>query len=395
MAAPIVRPKSLLLSPVSMGQANRSRVLELLHQNGPSSRAQLARALNVNRATIASILQPLVDNETLVEGEQVPPTAAGGKPARPLWFNRNGKELGSMRLAARAVTAARLGMDGTVHSEAQAEIDPEQPVEIVQDVLLKLAAHLFHGRPLLGIGIAASGMVDTAKGVIISMNLAPVWNGYPLGTVLQDRFQVPVTVDHHPRVQALGDRWFGHGRRIDTFASVYTGEALGMGIFHDGRIIRGAAGAGGEYGHVVVDMRGDRCICGRRGCWETVASLSWLRREAARRGIPDPETVACHRLSAQADAGHRPSAELLDLYAHNLALGMANNEYMLGSGTYIVHGDAAAGGERMRALLQRWVAMYEPQRGTPATVILGGSSDEMALLGGGGLILSTELASSA
>lgn len=395
MATSTAQPKSLLLSPASMGQTNRSRVLELLHQNGPSSRAQLARALNVNRATIASILQPLVDNQTLVEGEQVAPSSAGGKPARPLWFNRNGKELGSMRLAHRAITGARLGMDGTVHSEGQATIDPDQPIETVQAVILELAGQLFDGRPLLGIGIAASGMVDTTRGSIITMNLAPVWNGFPLGAVLQDRFRIRVAVDHHPRVQALGDRWFGHGRRVATFASVYTGEALGMGIMHDGQIIRGAAGAGGEYGHVVVDMHGDRCLCGRRGCWETVASVPWLRREAASRGLPDPETVDCRRLSTQAEAGDAASADLLDLYARNLALGIANNEYMLGSGTYIVHGDAAAGGQRMHGLLQHWVAELEPQRGTPATVILGSSSDEMTLLGGGGLILSTELAADA
>ncbi len=392
MPPPTVEPKPRLLNPAGMGQANRSRVLELLHQNGPSSRAQLARALNVNRTTITTILQPLIDNQTLVEGEQVASSPAGGKPARPLWFNRNGKELGSVRLGARAITAARLGMDGTVHDRGQAEIDPAQDVGAIEDVILGLARQLFEGRPLLGVGVAVSGMVDTTTGGIIAMNLAPVLNGYPIGSVLGERLHVPVAVGHHPYVQALGDRWFGHGRRLTTFASVYTGEALGMGIIHDGRSVQGAAGAGGEYGHMVIDRQGERCTCGRQGCWETVASVPWLRREAARRAVPGAETVDCLRLTSEAEAGDARAADLLDLYAQNLAIGMANNEYMLGSGTYVVHGDAAAGGERMRALLQHWLAAYEPQRGRPATVILGGSDDEMTLLGGGGLVLATELA---
>lgn len=391
MANSSVKPKRGLLSPSSIGHANRSRVLELLHQHGPSSRAQLARALNVNRATIASILQPLIDNQTLVEGDQVAASPAGGKPARPLWFNHEGTELGSMRLAATSVTAARLGMDGTIHAQAAAAIDPDQGIDAVEASIVALAAHCFESRPLLGIGIAASGMVDTTTGTIISLHLAPVLNHYPLGQVLGDRFGVPVAVDHHPRVQALGDKWFGHGRQVASFASVYTGEALGMGIVHDGQIIRGPAGAGGEYGHTVVDMKGERCLCGRRGCWEMVASVLWLRREATRRGFPDPDELGCGRLVQEADKGDARAADLLDVYARNLAIGMANNEHMLASGTYIVHGDAAAGGERMRSLLQEWLTAYGPRRGAATTVILGGSTDDITLLGGGGLVLSKEL----
>jgi len=391
VTTPTAKRDGGLLSPASIGQVNRSRVLELLHQNGPSSRAQLARALNVNRATIASILHPLIDNRTLVEGEQVAASPHGGKPARPLWFNADGLELGAMRLAAQSVTVARIGMDGTFHAQAHASIDPGQSIESVQEAVLDLAARCFDAQALLGIGIAASGMVDTTTGTIISLHLAPVLNHYPLGRVLAERFGAPVAVDHHPRVQALGDKWFGHGRQLSSFASVYTGEALGMGIVHEGQIIAGPAGAGGEYGHTVVDMGGERCLCGRHGCWETVASVLWLRREAERRGFEEPQDLGAARLSQAADAGDEASASLLDLYARNLAVGMANNEHMLASGTYVVHGDAAAGGERLRALLQQWLTTFSPRRGLPTTVVLGDSGDQIALLGGAGLVLSREL----
>ncbi|SDU96916.1 Sugar kinase of the NBD/HSP70 family, may contain an N-terminal HTH domain [Microlunatus sagamiharensis] len=380
-----------LLNPASIGQVNRSRVLELLHQNGPSSRAQLARALNVNRATIASILQPLIDNNTLVEGEQVAASPNGGKPARPLWFDADGLELGGMRLADRTVAAARIGMDGTVRVQAQATIEPEHGIDQVQEAVLALAARCFDGQALLGIGVAASGMVDTTTGTIISLHLAPVLNDYPLGRVLAERFGVPVAVDHHPRVRALGDKWFGHGRHLSSFASVYTGEALGMGIVHEGRIIAGPAGAGGEYGHIVVDMGGERCLCGRRGCWEMVASVLWLRREAERRGVEDAGAVGAAALAGSAAAGDQTAKELLDLYARNLAIGMANNEQMLASGTYVVHGDAAAGGELMKSRLEHWLTSFSPRRGTPPSVVLGDSGDQIALLGGAGLVLSQEL----
>jgi len=259
----------------------------------------------------------------------------------------------------------------------------------VRTSLLELASGCFEDRPLLGIGVAASGMVDTTEGVIVSLHLAPVLNGFPLAAVLRRRFATTVSVDHHPRVQALGDKWFGHGRHQPRFASVYTGEALGFGIVYDGEIVRGVDGAGGEYGHTVVDMNGDQCMCGRRGCWETVATSGWLRREAAHLGLPGATGVDCAALTAMVEQGVAAAGELLDRYARNLAIGMANNEHMLASGVYIMHGDVCSGGEAMRRRLRHWLVEYSPRRGATPQVILGDVGDEITLLGGGGLVLSS------
>lgn len=380
-----------LLGPAAVGQTNRRRVLELLHQNGPSSRAHLARALHVSRATVATILQPLIDDQTLVEGDPIAASPAGGKPARPLWFNADGVELGAMRISATGVTVARIGMDGTIHQQGQGDLDLRAPVDRVRIAILELASGCFGDRPLLGIGVAASGMVDTTEGAIISLHLAPVLNGFPLAAVLARRFATAVSVDHHPRVQALGDKWFGHGRQLPSFASVYTGEALGLGIVYDGEIVRGIDGAGGECGHTVVDMNGDECMCGRRGCWETVATTGWLRREALRLGLARAGGIDCATLTSMATDGVLPASELLDRYARNLALGMANNEHMFASGVYIMHGDVCAGGEAMRRRLQRWLVDFSLRRGATPTVILGDLGDEITLLGGGGLVLSSIL----
>jgi predicted NBD/HSP70 family sugar kinase len=380
-----------LVSPSLIGKANRSRVLKLLFENGPSSRAQLARAMGVNRATIASILQPLVDDGTLIEGEAIAPSRAGGKPARPLWFNQAGAELGSVRLSSTRILAARIGMDGTIRTQAQRQISPDWQLTRIRDELLAAADECFEGRTLFGIGVAAAGMVDTTTGKILSVHLAPVLNGFAVADELRAAFAVPVAIDHHPRVLALGDRWFGAGRRLERFASVYTGEALGIGFVHEGEVFRGVDGAGGEYGHMVVDMHGERCLCGRTGCWETIATTGWLRTEAERRGLPDADRVDCANLVGAAEQGDEQAAELIRVYARNLAVGLANHEHMLASQNYIIHGDAATGGETMRSLLQEYLVQFAPHRGDPPLVIVDPTDEDPVLLGGGGLVLSTEL----
>lgn len=380
-----------LLSPSAIGQANRSRVLELLHRNGPASRAQLARQLGVGRATVATILQPLIADGTLVEGDFVASSPSGGKPARPLWFNPHGAELGSMRIAPTGVTAARLGIDGTIRHEVQHPVTEGCGLGEFEEAIVGAAAACFSGHPLLGIGIAASGMININTGVILSLHLAPVLNRYPVAEVLGREFSVPVIVDHHPRVQALGDQWFGYGRQLSHFASVYTGEALGFGIVHEGAIIRGEGGAGGEYGHMVVDMNGERCLCGRAGCWETVATTGWLRREARRRGFANAEVMDAELLAEAVARNERGATELLDRYARNLAIGLANNEHMLGSGTYIVHGDACRGGPLMEERLGHWLTEFSPHREEDLVLIMASAGDDMTLLGGGGLVLASVL----
>jgi len=378
-----------LITASRIGEANRARVLQVLHTDGPASRAQLARALNVNRATIASILQPLIDDGALVEGEPVSAAVTGGKPARPLWFSHHGPLLGGVRISPDGVTVALMGIDGKIRVQASRAYGRDASAEAIMEAIEESADECFVGRKIIGIGVGAAGMVNATTGTIISMHLTPGLNGLQVGPRLQGRYGVPVLVDHHPRVQALGDRWFGLGRHLQDFASVYTGEALGFGIVYQGAIVRGRDGAGGESGHTTVQLDGAPCRCGRQGCWETVATLGWLRERAAELKLPQAESMDSAALVALSAKGNAAAADLMDLYARNLAVGMANNEEVLGSGTYIMHGDVCGGGEPMRAAIQAWMIKLPLDRGQPATVLFADTQDPMTLLGGGGLILAS------
>src|SRR5882724_10868659 len=82
-----------LLSSSLVGSTNRGRVLQALFDLGPTSRAELARLAGVNRTTISGIVQPLLDQQLLVEGEPIPASEGGGKPARPLWFSPDARPI--------------------------------------------------------------------------------------------------------------------------------------------------------------------------------------------------------------------------------------------------------------------------------------------------------------
>lgn len=382
----MIEPGGWLLKSADVGNANRARILRLLYESGALTRADLATRLGVSRATISTIVQPLLDQGVLLE--QAPRSAGenGGKPARPLWFGAD-RCVGSVYLSADDCTVAAVTMVGEVVELVRRPIEDPSPEGIMR-LLAELTETVLTPRSLSGVGVAFAGMVDTATGSLLASYRRPSVNLLPVSEMLTGALHVPVFVDHHPRIQAFGDVWFGVGRRLDSFASVFTGEVIGVGIVHDGEVIRGARGAGGEAGHMVIDMGGRRCVCGRRGCWETVATLPWLREQAAAAGLASPELVTCARLAEAADAGGAAEAELLGRYAFAIAVGLANLEQTLGVGHYIVHGDVAQGGERTRSLVEAALVDSSPAREPRPRVTFVPDPDRTTLLGAAALVLS-------
>lgn len=376
-----------VLTAADVGAANRARLIRLLHRDGPQSRSDLAAAFGVSRATVTSIVQPVLDAGLLEE--QAPVQRAvhsgsrAGKPARPLWFSDT-VLLGCVYISGDGLHQAVLRMDGQTVRERRSPLDPDNPVAgIVAD-----CEEFFIGSTLMGIGVAAAGMVDTDRGVILEIYRASALTGMPVARLLHERLGVPVVVDHHPRVQAIGDLWFGEGRELQSFASLHTGEVLGAGMVHNGRVLRGGHGAGGEIGHMVVDLGGERCVCGRVGCWETVATLPWLRREAERAGLQGSGIMTCTRLTEQAT--HSAAAShLLRRYLVNIAQGIADLEQILGLQRYLIHGDVGHGGRVVEEMISEELAgLLNRHRSLPQVTAVA-DDDRSTLLGAAGLLLSS------
>ena len=388
------RPHSLL-SPAKMGDVNRGRVLQSLFDLGPTSRADLARHIGVNRATITGIVQPLIDDGILVEGEPASSGGAGGKPARPLQFSRDAPQIGAVALSHGSVRTALVSWTGEITALERGDFptDGDAPGQAVAAIAESLARTLSTARqPPLGIGVGATGMIDTERGVIVKVNLAPVLSGLALGAILEERTGLPVYLDHHPRALLLADRWFGIGRSLRTFAVLYLSDVIGGALQLDGHLQSGPAGAGGELGHTFVQIDGEICACGRRGCWETVATIGWLRRQARAAGLIGAEEMTPALLAGQADAGSEAAGRLLDLYARNIAIGIANLQQTLAPNHFVLHGEVVEAGERLRAAIEAHVDRLVPSRpGSDPHVLLTDQRGFATLRGAAGIVLSRRL----
>jgi glucokinase len=296
--------------------------------------------------------------------------------------------LGGMELLTTGVRAALVDGAGRVVRGAQNPFESPRTATAAElaAVVVDTALQCFAGADIRGVGIASVGLVDDGSGVIRDIHDLPGFRGCPVAALLQDTLRVPAFADHHARLQVLGDRWFGLGLGRSSFASVSTGDTLGVGILYEGHVIAPQGGRSGA--HITVRAGGDLCTCGNRGCWKTLATTSWLRSMARERGLGELGGIA--ELVAAATADQR-ARDLVESYAANLAMGLSTIQHLVAPGLYILHGDAAAGGPQFLGYIERTlraVSSWAEQAEQPRVVVATTEADHVALLGGAGLVLS-------
>ncbi|SMD20500.1 ROK family protein [Kibdelosporangium aridum] len=143
--------------------------------------------------------------------------------------------------------------------------------------------------PPLGLGVSTTGPVNPRTGVLYDPPNTPAgFSGLPLGQYLREQLDLAVVVDRDANAAALAEQRFGAVRGCTDFVYLTVSTGIGAAVIADGELLRGADGAAGELGHVVVAPDGPVCGCGRRGCLEAVAAGPAIGRAADRHAQANP-----------------------------------------------------------------------------------------------------------
>ena len=142
-----------------------------------------------------------------------------------------------------------------------------------------------------GIGLGCPGPFDEASGRIHNDYTLPGWEGHDIVSPLAARYDMPVRLVNDADAALLGETLAGAARGARVAVMLTIGTGVGGAALIDGAILRGAAGAHPEIGHLPVDPAGPDCHCGARGCLEALAAGPALARAGAQFGYPDAEAV--------------------------------------------------------------------------------------------------------
>ncbi|MCZ2148587.1 MAG: ROK family protein [Bryobacterales bacterium] len=280
------------------------------------------------------------------------------------------------------VKAARVDGEGRIEDSRRCAT-PESLVEF-RRMARAFAAEL--GSATSAAGVGCKGIIDT---VTSRVEVLPGTVHYLEGEVLSEVFGCPVAADNDARVALVGERRWGAARGRENVVMLTLGTGVGGGVLSGGKLVRGAGGAGGHLGHYTVDPGGAPCICGNRGCLETVFSSRAIEAaafDAMHRGVASvllegPKPPACEQVFQAAIAGDGVAAGIVNRAREVLAGAIAGMIFTFDPEVVILGGQIVEAGEyllaplreevwrRTRGLLRRDVPVMRTQLADPAGVL--------------------------
>ena len=334
-----------------------ARIVRCMSERGAITAADLTRATGLARSTISTALSELRSAKIVIEVAQSMEVRAVGRPTSVFSLNPKAGAciglhvgLSGLRLVLADVSHAvlhddeiELGLDYT----PQAAIRKARAA--ISDAYRRsgLSPH-----SLLGIGVAVAGPV-TADGRIQRASIVPNWAGVNVRDVLASAFDTAVFADNESNCSALAEMTWGAASDIDDFVYVKIDVGLGGAIVVQRRVVTGAAGAGGEFGHISIDPNGGLCRCGNRGCLELSAGFRMVLQRMSQR-LKRP--VSVEDVVERAFGGDVDCVEAIAGIAEAAGRGLGIIGSILNPGIVVVGGAGAAAGP---LLFDRLTDSYE------------------------------------
>ncbi|TVP76299.1 MAG: ROK family transcriptional regulator [Puniceicoccaceae bacterium] len=275
---------------------NAVSVLNQLRSNGAQSRAKIASALGLTRATVSNIVAELIAASIVHETEYV--TGEAGRPGLLVRLNANyGCMLAvDLDLDRTTVVLANVGQEILWRESRPLSVGaPAQEGLRVVSELIERALEVGQAKHLncFGICVACAGMVDRLLGQL-AYGPTSHWEHVSLRDEWESRFGVPVYVENEAHAGATWGHHYGPRPGVQDLVYLSLGVGLAAGVFVDGVLLRGQQGFAGQVGHTFFADNYVRCSCGKHGCWVTEIGAIAVRRKLVEAGVAIPEDAGAN-----------------------------------------------------------------------------------------------------
>jgi predicted NBD/HSP70 family sugar kinase len=333
---------------------NERTVLDLIRASAPISRAEISRRAGISKPTVSLALRSLVDGGLVRETSQVP-----GRPTYGAVYFEPVPEAAlvlGFDLGARFLRGALSDLRGDVRARQDVEVtglDAGAILEAARRLYTSLVKSSRLSAELVdGAVVGVPGVVSSAGGPIALPGDIPGLGDRDLGSELEERLGLPVTLENDVNLAALGEQWRGVAQGVDDFVFLSIGTGLGAGIVLDGRLHRGRHGAAGEL---------DYSRAGRPDETDPSAeAISAVAAELARGSDSSLEPPYDTRsIFAAARTGDAVAGTVVEETARRIALHVAPVAATVDVSLVVLGGGIGANGdlllEPVRRLLAEWL----------------------------------------
>lgn len=264
------------LSSADRNKANQKRkILSLLHGGGYISAPELSKQLHISLPTCILLLNDLISSG-YVKNIGIGESSGGRKPnlyglpedafyVISCDFARYSANMTICDCYNKFVTPVR-NIDTNID-------DPDLVEKLYTTAQQLMADHKIPFEKVIGVGVDMPGLIDSDTGINYTIKNERYRN---VGHDLNQRFNKLIYVDNDARMHAHGEFHFGAAKDYSNAIIIHWSWGLGLGIFINGQLYSGNNGFAGEFSHIPMVETGDLCICGKRGCLETIASSNTI-----------------------------------------------------------------------------------------------------------------------
>lgn len=244
------------------------------------SRNEIIENTSLKKATVANLVKELIEEQFIVEaGKDV---STGGRRSKLLKLNEKAGYALGIDIGVNYLRGIITDLNGTIFFDSNEEILDTTFTNYFQKIvtLIQLLEVNVPASPykIIGIGIAVPGIIDTEGLIIKAPNLG--WQRVDLITMLKEHINYPIYISNEANAGGFAEFSFIHNQQHQNLLFVSIGFGIGVGIFVNGELYHGELGFSGESGHMIIQVNGKKCRCGRNGCWEAYASEYALIQEA-------------------------------------------------------------------------------------------------------------------
>ena len=291
-----------------------------------------------------------------------------------------GIDIGGMSIKGAAVDS-----NGRVYETFSMPFVKGEPGEVTIRKLAEIVKEYIASNKLenkiAGIGIGCPGTLDVDNCVVnYSNNLG--WNDLHIADIMHEVLSYPIRLTNDANAASLGEAKYGAGKSYETIIMLTLGTGVGGGIIINGKLFEGNEGKGGELGHIVVQVDGEQCSCGRKGCLEAYASATALIREtkkamlANKRSImwkisPEIELVGGKVVFEAAAQGDKSAISVLNNYIKYLGEGILNYCNIFRPNVIVLSGGVANAGDFLFDKVNKYIAERDyGYKRTPAVKVV-------------------------
>ena len=315
--------KLQMLGVEDVRETNELKLLHVIRDRQPISRADLVKATGLRAGTVSVIVNRLIKSNAILEGAEAP--SSGGRRPTYLEINADKAFIAGLGIGVQQTIYGISDFNGRIiiQRPIQTEANPRKFLQrVCKDISKQISTNL-RGVPLSAVGVSVPGLIDQVNGrLVTSPNLG--WSDVPIKNILEKELGVPVYVENDANAAALSELWYGPMELWSAHCMLFVlvVEGIGTGLILNGEVYAGSRIGLGGFGHIPMDPQGPLCSCGN-----VASDTATLKRFASSRARNITQVTSVHELVALAQSGDQAAhAELVRtaLYMGRAVKGLAH-----------------------------------------------------------------------